>query len=896
MKAKQLLVLAALVSFLIQCAAAQRNTLNSSIERSALRRLRSSLGLRAWDWPIKADPCRNWTGIGCRDGQVTAISVSGLRRSRVGRMNPRFAVDALANLTLLETFNASRFLLPGSIPEWFGYGLPGLRVLDLRSCALNGAVPSSLGRLSRLKYLYLSDNSLTGNIASSLGQLNELLVLDLSRNFLTGSIPASFSMMSNLFTLDLSSNFISGTIPAGLGSVSSLKVLNLSDNSLTASIPGELGNLSQLIELDLSKNSFSGALPVELGGLKSLKGMRIGSNGLEGQLPQGFFSGLAQLEVVVLSENKLDGRIPGEVWSLPGLRLIDISANNFTGELPSNGFNGNVTQAIFNFSDNMLYGNLNSSIRFFNLTDLSWNYFQGKVSNDSWRNATLDRNCLQALPDQRSLGDCRLFYSERGLQFDDFEASGPTDPPFPVSASKKNRRWVYILIGVFGGLALIIVMAVILVLLLTKCCSKGIPDQRGIADEGVAPDGDGQMVPKEPSELSGLGDVFSYEQLAHVTSEFSESNLIKHGHSGDLYRGILENGTIVVIKRVDLHSFDRESYTRELEIFGKISHTRFVPLLGHCFEHEHEKLLVYKYMPNGDLASSFYRATDLEDESLQSLDWITRLKIAIGAAEALSYLHHECYPPLVHRDVQVGSILLDDKFEVRVGSLSEVRAQDEDSHGNVITRLLRKPQTSEQALSGSSSANCAYDVFCFGKVLLELVTGKLGISKSDDATTREWLEHTLSYISVHDKELVTKIMDPSLIVDEDFLEEVWAMAIVARSCLNPRPSKRPLMRYVLKALENPLKVVREDSSSSAMLRTASSRKSWNVAFFGSLRHSSSDSNAVPARINSNGFKQSGRVGSHSSGGNDFSSSHKRLSSEIFPEPIAIMDMERLDEH
>lgn len=563
-------------------------------------------------------------------------------------MNPRFAVDSLANLTLLETFNASGFLLPGSIPEWFGFRLQGLQVLDLRSCAVNGAVPSSLGNLSRLTHLYLNHNNLTGNIASSLGQLTELSVLDLSRNFLTGSIPASFSMMSNLSKLDLSLNYISGTVPAGFGSVSSLQVLNLSYNSLTASIPGELGNLSQLVELDLSKNSFSGALPVELEGLRSLKEMRIGSNSLEGQLPEGFFSGLSQLEVVVLSQNKLDGRIPSGVWSLPGLRLIDISANNFTGELPSVGLNGNVTRAIFNFSDNMLYGNLSSSIRFFNLTDLSGNYFQGKVSDDSPRNATLDRNCLQVLPDQRSLADCRLFYSERGLQFDDFGASGPTDSPFPVSASKKNRRRVYILIGVFGGLALIVVMVVIVVLLLRKC-NKSIPDRRSIADKGPAPDGDGQTVPKEPYELSGLGDVFSYEQLAHATSEFSESNLIKHGHSGDLYQGILENGTIVIIKRVDLRSFNGESYIRELEIFRKISNTRFVPLLGHCFEHENEKLLVYKYMPNGDLASSFYRATDLEGQSMQSLDWITRLKIAIGAAEALSYLHHECNPPLVHR-------------------------------------------------------------------------------------------------------------------------------------------------------------------------------------------------------------------------------------------------------
>ncbi|WJZ97009.1 hypothetical protein VitviT2T_015644 [Vitis vinifera] len=123
-----------------------------------------------------------------------------------------------------------------------------------------------------------------------------------------------------------------------------------------------------------------------------------------------------------------------------------------------------------------------------------------------------------------------------------------------------------------------------------------------------------------------------------------------------------------------------------------VSHMRLVPLLGHCLEHDSEKLLVYKYMPNGDLSNSLYRVTNLEDDNLQSLDWITRLKIAIEAVEGLSYLHHECSPPLVHRDVQASSILLDDKFEVRLGSLSEVCAQEGDSHQNVITKLLRKPQ------------------------------------------------------------------------------------------------------------------------------------------------------------------------------------------------------------
>jgi hypothetical protein len=186
-------------------------------------------------------------------------------------------------------------------------------------------------------------------------------------------------------------------------------------------------------------------------------------------------------------------------------------------------------------------------------------------------------------------------------------------------------------------------------------------------------------------------------------------------------------------------------------------------------------------------------------------------------------------------------------------------------------------------------------VYCFGKVLLELVTGKLGISKSDDATTREWLEHALAQISVYDRELVAKIVDPSMIVDEDLLEEVWAMAIVARSCLNSKPSKRPPMKYVLKALENPLKVVRDDMYSSGRLRTTSSRRSWSAAFFGSWRHGPDNASTL-GHANTSGLKQPGRAGSRGSSGIEHSSSNKRLSSEIFPEPLEMQDMERLDEH
>ncbi|KAF5182963.1 kinase domain [Thalictrum thalictroides] len=849
--------------------------LSSDLERQALLDLRSSLGIRARDWPRKSDPCLVWIGVQCQqDGRVVGINVSGFRRTRLGRQNPQFAVDSLLNFTLLASFNASGFLLPGSIPDWFGQRMLSLQVLDLRSCSVLGSIPWSLGNLTSLNVLYLSSNSLTGTIPSSLGQLSRLSELDLSQNSFTGSFPLSFSLLLNLTLLDLSSNYLSGSIPSVLGNLTNLQKLNLSNNSLSAPIPTELGELSALVDLDL------------------------GLNPLSGSLPENLFSNLTRLQVVVLSHNSLSGALPDLLWSMPRLSFLDVSYNNFTGVLPNSSSPSNATFATFNLSHNNFFGNLTSQKRRFSFIDLSDNYFEGKVVDNIRGNASLSTNCLQNVSNQRSLMDCTLFYSQRGLIFDNFGNPNNTTPPGPEPHKKSNRRLVFILAGVFGGLGFIVLLVLFLVFCLRRR-ERGDTDQRG-RSVGPSPEGGSPPPPTLAINFSNLGEAFTYEQLMRATSGFSDSNLIKHGHSGDLFRGSLESGGAIVVKRIDVRSLKKESYMVELDLFSRALHPRFVPLLGHCLEHENDKIIVYKYMPNGDLSNSLYRKSEHEDDSLQSLDWITRLKIAIGAAEGLSYLHHECSPPLVHRDVQASSILLDDKFEVRLGSLSEVCKQEGDNHQNVITRLLRLPQTSEQGSSGSMSASCAYDVYCFGKVLLELVTGKLGMSASDNATTNEWLEKTLPHINIYERELVTKIVDPSLIVDEDLLEEVWAMAVVAKSCLNPKPSKRPLMRYILKALENPLKVVREENSGSARLRTTSSRGSWNAAVFGSWRHSSSEIAGIPGpsiREGSNSLKQSGAgsQGSGACGGGDHSSSNKKLSRDVFPEPMSDVDIERQNE-
>ncbi|XP_076918580.1 putative LRR receptor-like serine/threonine-protein kinase At2g16250 [Bidens hawaiensis] len=874
------------------------NTARFRAERAALLQIRSTLGIRSKQWPIKSNHCTNWVGITCQNGTVSGINISGFKRTRIGNKNPQFSID-FTNLTNLVFFNASNFPLPGSIPVQFATQLPNLQILDLRVCRIIGSVPDSFSGLTNLGVLYLSGNSLSGSVPDSLGLLTRLSVLDLSNNTLTGSIPDSFGSLTSISMLDMSLNYLSGVIPESLGNLPNLRVLNFSGNSLSGSV-AMLSNVTTLVFLDLGSNAFSGELPKEFKRLTSLQRLVVRKNVLTGNLSGELFSDGSKLESLVLDHNNFTGEIPSALWGVSGLRFVDISVNNFTGELPKV---GNFTSRVLNLSHNMFYGNIMPVLRSFDSVDLSYNYLQGKVPdylrNGSRGVVSLNRNCLRNTTGQKTVRECATFYSLKGLQFDNFGLPNGTVPSPPRGGDgDSNRKWI-ILAAVLGGVGLVILLAI--VVLIVVCCRKRpAASQRGTG-VGPAPAAAEPPPPEVAAavlNLARLGDSFTYKQILAATNDLSPENLIKKGHAADIFKGVLEGGTFVVVKRFEMGPGKEDKCMVELDFFSKVAHARLVPLLGYCLENENAKFLVYGHMPNGDLAGSMYRISDEDDDSLQSLDWITRLKIALDAAEALTFLHHDCVPPIVHRDVQASSILLDDKYEVRFGSLSEVCVQEGDSHSSRFTRLLRLPQTSEQGASGQATATCAYDVYCFGKVLLELVTGKMGISASNDSSTKELLDSILPYINIYDKELVTNIVDPSLIIDEDLLEEVWAMAVVARSCLNPKPARRPLMRYVFKALENPLKVVREESGSSARMRTPSSRGSWNAALFSSWRQQSSVDVAVGAGPSS--LKRSGTSGSQSGSGGqngnngDHSSSNRKHSKDVFPEPLDAQDEARSD--
>uniref|UniRef100_A0A804P8F6 Protein kinase domain-containing protein n=1 Tax=Zea mays TaxID=4577 RepID=A0A804P8F6_MAIZE len=566
---------------------AQGGTLTSRSDLVGLYALRGSLGLRARDWPRRADPCAAWAGVGCRAGRVVSLSVAGLRRTRLARLSPRFDVDGLRNLTRLEAFSAAGFGLPGSIPAWLGAGLaPTLQSLDISACAVSGEIPAS---------------ALLG--------------------------------LGNLTTLNLAGNQLSGQLPA------------------TA-----LPRLTRLRTLNLSRNAFSGALP-------------------------------------------------HAVWSLPGLSVLDVSRNNLTGALPTPGLALPANAQVVDLSGNFFYGGVPETFRRLFaqvlLANISGNYFDGElgVSDGGGGNVSFQLNCFLDVLGQRTQVDCQQFYASRGLPYD-----GPVIPPAPQPAPspvrKKHKNLKYILIGAIGGGLLLI--AVVAAIVFCFVCSGSTGRRNHQRESGASPSAPSGVSATgtaaatggtQPSALSAntvkVGDSFAYDQLVNATSGFGENRLIKHGHSGDLYHGVLQDGTAVVVKRITSRVPRKDAYLAELDLFAKGVHETLVPLLGHCLDKEEEKVLVYRFVRNGDLSNALHRKSREENEGLQSLDWIKRLKIATGVAEALCYLHHECSPPMVHRDVQASSILLDDKFDVRLGSLSKVCPQEGEGHQNVITKLLR---------------------------------------------------------------------------------------------------------------------------------------------------------------------------------------------------------------
>lgn len=286
--------------------------------------------------------------------------------------------------------------------------------------------------------------------------------------------------------------------------------------------------------------------------------------------------------------------------------------------------------------------------------------------------------------------------------------------------------------------------------------------------------------------------MFMYRELREATGKFKEE--IGRGASGIVYRGVLEDKRVVAVKKLTNVSHGEEEFWAEMSIIGRINHMNLVRMWGFCSEGQH-KLLVYEYVENESLDK--YIFGDVSSERL--IAWSQRFKIALGTARGLSYLHHECLEWVIHCDVKPENILLTRDFEAKIADFGLAKLSKRDSSSFNLTHMRGTVGYMAPEWALNSPINAKVDVYSYGVVLLEIVTGSRissGIKvDGKEVELRQFVQAVKQILASGD---VKDIVDTRL--HGHFKpEQVTVMVKVAVSCLEERNS-RPTMNEIVKAL------------------------------------------------------------------------------------------------
>ncbi|KAL2252336.1 proline-rich receptor-like protein kinase PERK8 [Sesamum indicum] len=290
---------------------------------------------------------------------------------------------------------------------------------------------------------------------------------------------------------------------------------------------------------------------------------------------------------------------------------------------------------------------------------------------------------------------------------------------------------------------------------------------------------------------------FTYEELSGATNGFSANNLLGEGGFGCVYKGVLGDGRQVAVKQLKAGGGQGErEFRAEVEIISRIHHRHLVSLVGYCIS-ENQRLLVYDYVPNNTL---HYH---LHGKGKPVMDWANRVKVAAGAARGLSYLHEDCQPRIIHRDIKSTNILLDNNFEARVADFGLAKlALELDLHTHVSTRVMGTFGYLAPEYASTGKLTEKSDVFSFGVVLLELITGRKPVDSSQplgDESLVEWARPLLA--QALETEVFRDLVDPRL--ENNFVEsEMFRMIEAAAACVRHLASKRPKMSQIVRALDS----------------------------------------------------------------------------------------------
>ncbi|THU52884.1 hypothetical protein C4D60_Mb10t08620 [Musa balbisiana] len=303
------------------------------------------------------------------------------------------------------------------------------------------------------------------------------------------------------------------------------------------------------------------------------------------------------------------------------------------------------------------------------------------------------------------------------------------------------------------------------------------------------------LPPPSPGVAFGFSkSTFTYEELAMATDGFSDANLLGQGGFGYVHRGVLPNGKEVAVKQLKTGSGQGErEFQAEVETISRVHHKHLVSLVGYCISGG-KRLLVYEYVPNNTL--EFH----LHGRGRPTMEWPTRLRIALGSAKGLAYLHEDCHPKIIHRDIKAANILLDYKFVAKVADFGLAKfASDNNTH--VSTRVMGTFGYLAPEYASSGKLTDKSDVFSFGIMLLELITGRRPVDSSQtfmDDSLVDWARPLLTR-ALEDGNY-DALVDPKLGMNYN-PNEMARMIACAAACVRHSSRRRPRMSQILRALE-----------------------------------------------------------------------------------------------